>query len=99
MNYEKMKLIDIKKIAEDYDLPTNTTKEIMIKNIRLVEQDKFIYETTCEKFGKDEYLVGVDIKNQQKLIACGKYVDGGEMKKSHLYSSGRIYFVSSFKYL
>ena len=68
MNYEKLKITEIKKIAEEYDLPTNTTKEIMIKNIKLAEQDKFMYDTTCERFGKDEYLVGIDIKNQQKFI-------------------------------
>jgi hypothetical protein len=99
MNYEKMKLADLKSMAEEFEIPTNTTKELIIKNLKLVEQDKYILPTTCEKYGKDEYLIGVDIKNQMKLNACGKFVDNGEMKKSHMYGSGRIYFISYFKYL
>lgn len=94
-----MKLSDLKKLAEEYEIPTNASKDLIIKNLKLVEQDKYILSTTCEKYGKDEYLIGIDIKNHMKLIACGKFIENGEMKKSHMYSSGRIYFVSSFKYL
>lgn len=99
MNYDKMKLADLKKLAEEFDIPTNTPKDSIIKNLKLVEQGKYIQPTTCERYGKDEYLIGVDIKNQVKLIACGKFVENGEMKKSRMYSSDRIYFISSFKYL
>lgn len=94
-----MKISDLKKLAEEYEIPTNTTKDVLLKNLKLYDQEKYILPTTCEKYGKDEYLIGVDIKNHIKLVACGKFIDNGEMKKSHMYSSGRIYFISSFKYL
>ena len=97
MNYEKMKLADLKILADLHEIPTNLKKDQLIKNLKLVEQEKYIKSTTCEKFGKDEYLIGVDIKNQQKLIACGKFVENKEMKKSTMYSSDRVYFISTFK--
>jgi hypothetical protein len=99
MNYEKLKITELKKLAEEYDIPTNTTKDIIIKNLKLVDSGKYIYETTCEKYNKDTYLIGVDIKNQEKLMACGKFVDNGQISKSRLYSTDRIYFESSFKWL
>jgi len=99
MNYDKMKIADLKKLAEEFEIPTNTEKDILIKNLKLVEQDKYILPTTCEKYGKDEYLIGVDIKNQPKLIACGKIGENNETKKSNMYSSDRRYIISSFKYL
>lgn len=97
MNYEKMKLSELRLLADEHEIPTNLTKEQIIKNLKLVDQGKYIKPTTCEKFGKDSYLVGVDIKNQQKLIACGKFVENKEMEKSKMYSSDRIYYISSFR--
>lgn len=97
MNYEKMKLSELKLLADCLDIPTNTPKEILIKNLKLSDQEKYIKPTTCERYDKDYYLIGVDIKNQEKLISCGKFIENGEMKKSMLYSSDRVYFFSTFK--
>lgn len=99
MNHEKMKLSELKSLAEHHDIPTNTSKDILIKNIKLAEQEKYIKPTTCEKFNNSEYLIGVDIKNQQKLVACGRFVENKEMKSAKMYSSDRVYYISSFKYL
>jgi hypothetical protein len=97
MNYEKMKLADLKILADLHEIPTNLTKDQLIKNLKLADEEKYIKPTTCEKFGKDEYLVGVDIKNHQKLISCGRFIENKEMKKSMMYSSDRIYFISTFR--
>lgn len=99
MNYEKMKLSELKSLAEHHDIPSNTSKDILIKNLKLVEQDKYIKPTTCEKLNNNEYLIGVDIKNQAKLVACGRFVENKEMKSAKMYSSDRIYYISTFKYL
>ena len=93
-----MKVSEIKMLAESREIPTNTTKEIIIKNLKLSDQDKYILPTTCEKFGKESYIIGVDIKNQQKLVSCGKFVENKEMEKSNIYSSDRVYFISKFKF-
>jgi hypothetical protein len=98
MNLEKVKLSELKLMAEEHEIPTNLNKEEIIKNLRLVEQGKYIKNTICEKFGKD-YLVGVDIKDHQKLITLSKYVENKEMKRANMYSSDRVYFISPFKYL
>ena len=97
MNYEKMKLSELKVLADLHEIPTNLTKDQIVKNLKLVDQDKYIKPTTCEKYDKDLYLVGVDLKNQQKLVSCGKFIENGEMKKSMMYSSDRVYFISSFR--
>lgn len=99
MNYEKTKISELKLLAEHYEIPTNTSKDVLIKNLKLAEQDKFIKPTTCEKLNSSEYLIGVDIKNQPKLIACGKFVENKEMKSAKMYSSDRVYYISTFKYL
>ncbi len=99
MNYDKLKIQDLKRLAEEYDIPSNTTKDVIIKNLKLIDSGKYVYETTCEKYGKDKYLVGVDIKNQEKLVACGKFIETKQMSKSRLYSTDRIYFESNFKWL
>jgi phosphoribosylformimino-5-aminoimidazole carboxamide ribonucleotide (ProFAR) isomerase len=98
MNYEKMKLSELRNLAEEHEIPTNSTKDEIIKQLKLVEQEKFIKQTTCEKFGK-EYLVGVDIKDQRKLVTIGRYVENKEMKRANMFSSDRVYFLSTFKYL
>ena len=99
MSYIKMKLNDLKKLAEEFEIPINQTKENLIKDLELVDKDKYLKPTTCEKYNNSEYLIGVDIKNQQKLIACGKFVENKEMRRANMYSSDRIYFISTFKYL
>lgn len=99
MNYEKLKLKDLKSLADENDMPSNLTKDQIIENLKLLEKDKYIKPTTCEKFGKDDYLIGIDVKNQQKLIACGKFVENKEMKRANMYASDRVYFIASFKYL
>lgn len=99
MNYLKMKLADLKKLADEHEIPTNQSKDNLIKDLELVEKDKYLKSTTCEKYGNSEYLIGVDIKNHIKLVACGKFVENGEMKRANMYSSDRVYFISTFKYL
>lgn len=99
MNYTKMKLSELKKFADEHEIPLNQSKENLIKDLELVEKGKYIKSTTCEKYNNTEYLIGVDIKNQLKLVACGKYVENGEMRTARMYSSDRVYFISSFKYL
>lgn len=94
-----MKLAELKKLADEHEIPTNQPKENLIRDLELVQKEKYIKSTTCEKFNNSEYLIGIDIKNQVKLIACGKFVENGEMRRANMYSSDRVYFISTFKYL
>ncbi len=98
MDYSKMKLSELKLLADLNEIPTNLTKDDIIKNLKLVDNEKYLKPTTCDKFDKNTYLIGVDIKNQQKLVSCGKFVENGEMKRANMYSSDRIYFFASFKF-
>lgn len=97
MNYEKLKLSELRLLADEHEIPTTLTKEQIIQNLKLVEQEKYIKPTTCERYDNKSYLVGVDIKNHNQLVSFGRFVENGEMKTPKMYSSDRVYFISNFK--
>lgn len=97
IDYDKLRLDVLETMVEQRDIKCRRTKHEMIKYLKLDDDDKYIRETVFEKYGKDEYIIGIDINNNQDLTTISRMVEKNEVKRIGLYQNNRIYFISNKK--
>ena len=98
----KKKEIDYKKLRPDVlsDLVANrgiechNTRTDMIRKLKMDDAGVYIRETYIEKFGKDEYLIGVDLKSHNTLVKLSQQITNGNVKNANMYFNNRIHFIT-----
>ena len=96
MEYENLRLDVLQKLIDERNISCKNKKEEMIKYLKMDDEDKYIRETTYEKYGS-QFLVGIDIKNKPHLSQMNKLVEKKQAFYKGLYASDRIYFISNQK--
>ena len=96
INYEILRLDVLSKLVDERNISCKNKKEEMIKYLKMDDEDKYIRETTYEKYG-GQFLVGIDLKNKPHLSQMNKLVEKKQAFYKGLYASDRIYFISNQK--
>jgi hypothetical protein len=99
IEYEKLRLDVLQKMIEDRDIICKSTKTEIIKHLKMDDSGKYILETTYEKYDKDSFLCGIDMRNQKHLIDMGKLVEKKESIRYNMYTGNRVYYVTKQKLL
>lgn len=99
IEYEKIRLDVLQKMIEDRDIVCKSTKTEIIKHLKMDDSGKYILETTYEKYDKDSFLCGIDMRNQKHLIDMGKLVEKKESIRYNMYTGNRVYYVTKQKLL
>lgn len=97
IDYEKLRLDVLLKIMDERNITCKPTKIEIIKYLKIDDDGKYIRETIYEKYTKDEFLTGIDIKNQKHLIEMGKLVEKKEAIRYDMYSGNRVYYITRQK--
>jgi len=97
IEYEKLRLDVLQKLVDSRNIICKPTKTEMITNLKLDDQGKYIRETTYEKYGKDMFLCGIDLKNQKHLLEMSKLIEKKESSRFDMYASDRIYIITKQK--
>lgn len=95
-DYTKLPLKELKLLAGSRNIDCKETKEELVKNLTLYDQDKYVYPTTYEKSDKG-FIVGICLKNSEHQIAIGKLIEKGEANSIGRYFNDRIHYWSSQK--
>ena len=96
INYEILRLDVLIKLVDERGISCKNKKEEMIKYLKMDDEDKYIRETTYEKW-EGRLLVGIDLKNKPHLSQMNKLVEKKQAFYKGLYASDRIYFISNQK--
>ena len=67
MEYENLRLDVLQKLIDERNISCKNKKDEMIKYLKMDDEDKYIRETTYEKYGS-QFLVGIDIKNKPHFL-------------------------------
>lgn len=97
IDYSKLRLDVLQALVTHREIECKDSKNEMIKYLLLDDEGKYIRETTIEKYDKDKFLYGIDIKNHKQLIEMGKLIQEGEAKSTNMYYTCRLYFISNLK--
>ena len=97
IEYEKLRLDVLQKLIEERGIECKSNKTEIIKHLIMDDEGKYIRETTYEKYGKDMFLCGIDIKNQKHIMDMSKLIEKKEAKRFDMYSNNRIHFLTKQK--
>jgi len=97
IEYEKLRLDVLQKLIEERGIECKSNKTEIIKYLIMDDDGKYIRETTYEKYGKDMFLCGIDIKNQKHIMDMSKLIEKKEAKRFDMYSNNRIHFLTKQK--
>ena len=64
LEYNKMKVADLKKLCEDRDIQCKMIVKDMINALKLEEEGKWIFHTEQEKYKKGGYIIKIDYRNK-----------------------------------
>jgi hypothetical protein len=99
INYFNLRLDVLQKLIDYREIECKETRNEMIKCLQLDDEGRYIRETTCEKYDKDKFWIGIDTGNQKQLIEMGKLIMDGQAKDTNMYYNCRKYFISNVKLL
>jgi len=97
IEYEKLRLDVLQKLIEERGIECKSNKTEIIKHLIMDDEGKYIRETTYEKYGKDMFLCGIDIKNQKHIMDMSKLIEKKEAKRFDMYSNNRIHYITKQK--
>lgn len=66
IDFETLKLSELKKMCDEYDVPTSGTKEELVKRLTLCQDDKYVKPPVYETIG-GKHLVGVHIRDKKGM--------------------------------
>lgn len=98
MDYQKLKLNDLKLMVSHRNIDCKETKEEMIKCLIQYDNDKYVHPTTYEKIDKG-YRVGISIKNTNHLSQISRLIEKSEAYSLSMYYNDRVHYWSSQKLL
>ena len=91
MEYDKLRLDVLIKLADERGITCKPKKDEIIKYLIMDDEGKYILETTYER-NSGGFIVGIDLKNTEQLNQIGKLVEKKEARCLNRYESGRIMF-------
>jgi len=97
IDYNKLRPDVLERLINERGIVCNNTKADAIRKLKLYDDEKYIVETTYEKYEKTKYLVGIDARNWQELTEMGKLVEKNIARRLNYYSDERLFFVSETK--
>jgi len=97
IEYEKLRLDVLQKLIDERGITCKSNKTEIIKHLKMDDQGKYIRETTYEKYDKDTFLCGIDMRNQKHILDMGKLVEKKEAKRFDMYSNNRIHYITKQK--
>lgn len=97
IEYEKLRLDVLQKMIEDRGIVCKSNKTEIIKHLKMDDSGKYILETTYEKYDKDSFLCGIDMRNQKHLIDMGKLIEKKESIRYNMYTGNRVYYITKQK--
>jgi hypothetical protein len=97
INYSKLRLDVLENIISDRGIECKLSKNEMVKHLLLDDEGKYVRETTYEKYGKDQFLVGIDLKNIKHSSEIGKLIEKGEAKRLNMYFDNRLHYITNIK--
>jgi hypothetical protein len=92
MDYNKLKVDQLKKECDKREIVCKETREEMIKVLKLYDEDKWIFHTLQKKLKHGGYHVQIDIRNTKELIEMGKLVEKKLATNLKIYATKRLYF-------
>lgn len=97
IEYEKLRLDILQKLIDERGIICKNNKTEIIKYLKMDDEGKYIRETTYEKYGKDMFLCGIDLKNQKHLLEMSKLIEKKESSRFNMFSGNRIYYITKQK--
>jgi len=98
VNYNKLRLDVLERLVCGRMIDCKDNRTDMIRQLRLDDEGKYIRESTVEKYGDDQYLIGIDLARHDLAVQMGKLLEKGKAKISH-YSYGRRYYITNINIL
>jgi len=97
--YEKLRLDILKLLVEGRNIDCKLKKDEMIKYLKLDDEEKYIRPVTNIKLPDGEFMVGIDIRDQENILKMNKLIEAGNARHSNLYCDDRIQYISKQKLL
>jgi hypothetical protein len=97
MDYDKLRLDILKGLVDSRGIECKNTKEEMIKNLKLDDEEKYVRPVTYEKQSDGSFIVGIDIRDGKSCVEMGKLVEKGIAHRMNIYSNHRILYISNQK--
>ena len=92
VEYNKMKVQDLKKLCEQRDIQCKLVVKEMVEALKLEEEGKWIFHTEQEKLKKGGYVIKIDYRNKEQLVKMGLLVEKGISRRMEVYSMYRLWF-------
>jgi hypothetical protein len=92
MDYNKLKVDQLKKECDKREIVCKQTREEMIKALKLHDEDKWIFHTLQKKLKNGGYYIQIDFRNTKELIEMGKLVEKKLAVNMKIYATKRLYF-------
>jgi hypothetical protein len=99
MDYNKLKVDQLKKECDKREIVCKETREEMIKALKLYNEDKWIFHTLQKKLKHGGYHVQIDIRNTKELIEMGKLVEKKLATNLKIYATKRLYFKTENEFI
>ena len=97
INYSKLRIDIIEKFINQRGIECANNRTDMIRQLKLDDEGKYLVETTYERYGKNQYLIGVDINHPTLLLEISKLLQKGEATRMNYAANNRLYFVVNEK--
>ena len=97
IDYEKLRLDVLKGLVDSRCIECKNTKEEMIRNLKLDDQEKYIHPITYDKRPDGTFMVGIDPRDTKNCFEMGKFVEKGIAQRMNLYCNHRIHYISNQK--
>lgn len=94
--YEKLRPDVLDSLVAERSLECKNNKSDIIKTLKLDDQGLYIRDTTYEKT-LNGFIVGIDVRNKNKLIEIGSLILKKDAENLSHYSCGRLYYFTKQK--
>ena len=95
--YEKLRLDVLQKLIDERGIICKNKKDEIIKFLLMDDQGKYIRDIIYEKIERNQYLVGIDLKDHKHLVDMGKLIEKKEARDAHRYCDNRVWYISNQK--
>lgn len=98
MDYNKLKVDQLKKECDNGILCVKPTREEMIKALKLHDSNDWV-STHYKKLKHGGYQVQIDFRNTKELIDMGKLVEKKLATSMKVFATGRLYFKTENEFI